>query len=130
MAKAQNPTVIPSVLMSVPALAKYEEARQAFEKTKDIFDGENPRALVALLYIAHASDYCRSEEGLSMVRVVDVAEAMEVDRTTAMKLTDHLESEGYITKEPHPSDRRAKSLDLTTDGMERARFFFDEFHED
>lgn len=45
-----------------------------------------------------------------------LAEAMEVDRSTVVKVIDQLEKRGLIIREPSPSDKRSYCLRLTGKG--------------
>lgn len=51
--------------------------------------------------------------GLAQSRL---AEAMEVDRSTIVKVVDQLQARGLITREPSPSDKRSYGLRLTAHG--------------
>jgi MarR family transcriptional regulator for hemolysin len=42
-----------------------------------------------------------------------IAEALEVREITAGRLIDRLCDDGYLTREPHPGDRRAYCVNLT-----------------
>jgi MarR family transcriptional regulator for hemolysin len=42
-----------------------------------------------------------------------IAEALEVREITAGRLIDRLCEDGYLTREPHPEDRRAYCVNLT-----------------
>lgn len=45
-----------------------------------------------------------------------LAEAMEVDRSTIVKVVDQLEGRGLIVREPSPHDKRSHCLRLTDEG--------------
>lgn len=49
-------------------------------------------------------------------RQVDLAEALEIDRTTTMKLVDDLEALDAVRRERYPGDRRAHAVTLTDSG--------------
>lgn len=51
--------------------------------------------------------------GLAQSRL---AEAMEVDRSTIVKVVDQLQARGLIVREPSPSDKRSYGLRLTAAG--------------
>lgn len=51
--------------------------------------------------------------GLAQSRL---AEAMEVDRSTIVKVVDQLEARGLIVREPSPHDKRSHCLRLTDEG--------------
>lgn len=51
--------------------------------------------------------------GLAQSRL---AEAMEVDRSTIVKVVDQLEDRGLIVREPSPTDKRSYCLQLTDNG--------------
>jgi DNA-binding MarR family transcriptional regulator len=50
-----------------------------------------------------------------------LAEAMGHDKTRLIPLLDQLESDGLVTREPDPSDRRARIVRLTAAGRARLR---------
>lgn len=54
--------------------------------------------------------------GLAQSRL---AEAMEVDRSTIVKVVDQLEHRGLIVRDPSPRDKRSYCLRLTEDGAVR-----------
>src|SRR5262249_10418894 len=47
-------------------------------------------------------------------------ERLGVTKQAAIKVVDEMEARGFLTREPHPADRRAKVLALTEKG-ERVR---------
>ncbi len=50
-----------------------------------------------------------------------LAEAMEVDRSTIVKVVDQLEGRGLIVREPSPTDKRSHCLALTAKGRKALR---------
>lgn len=50
-------------------------------------------------------------------RLVVLAERARVAKQTALALVDRLESAGYVTREPDPSDGRARLVVLTERGL-------------
>jgi DNA-binding MarR family transcriptional regulator len=48
--------------------------------------------------------------------VLDVAEHLGVTKQAASQLVEHLVQGGYVTREPHPDDARARLLSLTSRG--------------
>lgn len=56
--------------------------------------------------------------GLAQSRL---AEAMEVDRSTIVKVVDQLQARGLIVREPSPHDRRSYCLRLTEGGTTELR---------
>lgn len=48
--------------------------------------------------------------------VLDVAAHLGVTKQAASQLVEHLVQRGYVTREPHPDDARARLLSLTTKG--------------
>jgi len=50
-----------------------------------------------------------------------LAEAMEVDRSTIVKVVDQLEGRGLIVREPSPVDKRSHCLGLTERGRKALR---------
>lgn len=47
-----------------------------------------------------------------------VARAAAVDRSLMVTVVDSLESKGYITRTPHPTDRRVRTLEITPAGRD------------
>lgn len=52
------------------------------------------------------------------MRQTDVADAVRVDRTTAMNLIDELEDAGFVKRGTDPSDRRANAVRATAKGAQ------------
>jgi DNA-binding MarR family transcriptional regulator len=52
--------------------------------------------------------------------LTELAERFGVTKQAAIKIVDEMEARGFLTREPHPADRRAKVLALTDKG-ERVR---------
>lgn len=50
---------------------------------------------------------------------LELAEAIGYDKTRLIALLDELEGEGLVTREPDPSDRRARVIALTAAGRKR-----------
>jgi DNA-binding MarR family transcriptional regulator len=48
----------------------------------------------------------------------ELAERMGCEPSNATVVVDRLEGQGLLERRPHPSDRRAKQLTLTSDGTE------------
>jgi DNA-binding MarR family transcriptional regulator len=46
-----------------------------------------------------------------------LAERLGVTKQAAIKVVDEMEARGFLTREPHPTDRRAKRLTLTARGL-------------
>ena len=49
--------------------------------------------------------------------LTELAEYLGVTKQAAIKVVDEMESRGFVTREPHPTDRRAKVLALTPRGV-------------
>jgi DNA-binding MarR family transcriptional regulator len=45
-----------------------------------------------------------------------LADRLGVTKQAAIKVVDEMEARGFLTREPHPTDRRAKHLTLTAQG--------------
>jgi DNA-binding MarR family transcriptional regulator len=87
------------------AAAQLVEAVQAAVEAKG-FDGVRPVHGYAFVRISHGG-----------ATVVDVAEHLGVTKQSASQLVDQLVQRGYITREPHPDDARARLLALTARGV-------------
>jgi DNA-binding MarR family transcriptional regulator len=48
----------------------------------------------------------------------DLAAFLYIDKSTASRVVDALERKGYVTRLPHPQDRRAVLLEATPSGRE------------
>jgi DNA-binding MarR family transcriptional regulator len=70
--------------------------------------GLNPAQREALRYLALANRFSRSPAAL--------AEYLGATRGTVSQSLIALEAKGYVTREPHPRDRRALALGLTAAG--------------
>ncbi len=73
--------------------------------------------------VAKGFDDVRPVHGYAFVRisaggatVADVAEHLGVTKQAASQLVEHLVQRGYVTREPHPEDARARLLALTARG--------------
>jgi len=51
-------------------------------------------------------------------RVVDLAEALDLERSTATRMCDRLERKGLVTRERSGDDRRTVEVTLTADGTD------------
>jgi DNA-binding MarR family transcriptional regulator len=51
----------------------------------------------------------------------ELADALVIDPPNATTLVDDLERQGLVTRGPHPTDRRAKLVELTKQGKALAR---------
>lgn len=70
--------------------------------------GLNPAQREALRYLGRANRFSRSPAAL--------AEYLGATRGTVSQSLIALEAKGYVTREPHPRDRRAVALGLTAAG--------------
>jgi DNA-binding MarR family transcriptional regulator len=50
------------------------------------------------------------------LELTTLAERLGVTKQAAIKVVDEMEARGFLTREPHPTDRRAKRLTLTARG--------------
>jgi DNA-binding MarR family transcriptional regulator len=48
---------------------------------------------------------------------IAVAQAVGLDRTSMVAVLDELEGAGYVRRQPHPTDRRARLIEATTKGV-------------
>jgi DNA-binding MarR family transcriptional regulator len=53
----------------------------------------------------------------SPLELTALAERLGVTKQAAIKVVDEMEARGFLTREPHPADRRAKLLTLTDRGQ-------------
>ena len=85
--------------------------------------GETAVSFRCLLYLL------RHREGVEPSRLAD---KMHIVRQSATSVADHLEQEGYIFRQTHPSDRRKILLMITPKGEQAARkmlSYFRGYHE-
>lgn len=54
--------------------------------------------------------------GAEAMTARELAERLQCDASTATSMVDRLERRGLVQRAPHPTDRRAKILRLTSDG--------------
>ena len=54
--------------------------------------------------------------GLDGRRLTDIAQQMQITKQSVHELIGHLEACGYLTREPDPTDRRARIVALTPKG--------------
>ncbi|TQF77732.1 MarR family transcriptional regulator [Elioraea sp. Yellowstone] len=77
-------------------------------RAADHRDGLNPAQRDALRYLALANRFSRSPAAF--------ADYLGTTRGTVSQSLIALEAKGYVTREPHPRDRRAVALGLTAAG--------------
>jgi DNA-binding MarR family transcriptional regulator len=51
----------------------------------------------------------------------ELADALDIDPPNATVLVDNMEAEGLVRRRPHPTDRRAKLVEVTRKGKDLAR---------
>lgn len=52
---------------------------------------------------------------------IQLGEELGIDKTSMVKLIDHLEKFKYVERQPHPTDRRIKNVKMTKYGLEAMR---------
>jgi DNA-binding MarR family transcriptional regulator len=86
--------------------------------TRRLIDAERPllaaHGLSMWGYIA-LSHLARQPTGSQL----ELAQAIDYDKTRLIALLDDLERDGLLTREPDPADRRARSVALTPAGRRR-----------
>jgi DNA-binding MarR family transcriptional regulator len=60
-------------------------------------------------------------DGEGLLSQQDVAQLLEVDRTTMVALIDELETAGLVLRRTHPDDRRKNVVELTSAGRDTLR---------
>lgn len=68
--------------------------------------GLNPRDFLGLERLSR----------LGLISQTELGRALCLDRTSTMQLTDRLEQQGWITRQPDADDRRVNRLDMTESG--------------
>ena len=61
--------------------------------------------------------------------MTSISDGLGVTRRNVTALVDALEEEGLVRRRPHPTDRRAKVIELTPDGERRTDAMYDEHRE-
>lgn len=83
----------------------------------DMRNSAQLRAQIAELRLTTAQASALVElEGPLTLR--DLAQRMVCEPSNAVVVVDKLEQQGLVLRSPHPTDRRAKQLSLTTSGRE------------
>ena len=102
------------------ALARYtgflmnwvaQRMRERFARALDAELGLHPREFGALAVV-------QKEPGITQQAIGDAA---GVDPSTMVSTLDSLEARGFAERRPHPSDRRKRSVYVTTSGEEATR---------
>jgi DNA-binding MarR family transcriptional regulator len=60
--------------------------------------------------------------------LTELAALLDVSKQAAIKVVDEMEERGFLTREPHPEDRRLKVLRLTAKGRKVRRAALAESH--
>ncbi len=95
-----------NVLMS--AMARLREAEDKLTKASTRYMKLNKTDMRALHYLIV------SENRGELVTAGDIANHLEITTASTTKLLDRLEHAGHITREAHPSDRRALVIRITS----------------
>ncbi len=82
-----------------------QDTQLAFEKALSVLDIDSRQYSIACLI--------REFGPQSQVALCDM---LQVDRASMVKFVDRLESSGWVTREPHPGDRRQNAVTLTAKG--------------
>jgi len=64
--------------------------------------------------------------GLDGHRLTDIAQQMQITKQSVHELIGHLESCGYVVREPDPTDRRARIVALTAKGRRLDRLIHEQ----
>jgi DNA-binding MarR family transcriptional regulator len=105
----------------VPAPAS-TTAREAWTIMSDlVLDHERRREVADALGLSFARIRAVRRVAKRPMSMKELAAALDVDPPNATALIDDLESLGLVRRRPHPSDRRAKLVEATSEGHEAAR---------
>ena len=107
------------VLSSDPALAR--DTEDLYDALEDLLRVYQFRDRDRICCFDVSVSQCYALEGLvrrGAMTLNDLAAYLYLDKSTASRVVDALERKGYVTRLPHPQDRRAVLLEATSPGRE------------
>lgn len=119
MSGHHDPNDVPSPVVSA------ETAREAWRRMQDLIIGEGPGRMQSACAMAHVPPgVLKTLIHLSPdvpTPMRDIANYFGVDSSYVTSLVDELENNGLAERQPHPTDRRIKTIALTPKGIEAQR---------
>jgi len=107
------------VITSDPALAR--DTEELYDALEDLLRVYQFRDRDRICCFDISVSQCYALEGLvrrGSMTLNDLAAFLYIDKSTASRVVDALERKGYVTRLPHPEDRRAVLLEATPSGRE------------
>jgi DNA-binding MarR family transcriptional regulator len=107
------------VITSDPALAR--DTEDLYDALEDLLRVYQFRDRDRICCFDISVSQCYALEGLVRrggMTLNDLAAFLYIDKSTASRVVDALERKGYVTRLPHPQDRRAVLLEATPSGRE------------
>ena len=107
------------IITSDPALAR--DTEELYDALEDLLRVYQFRDRDRICCFDISVSQCYALEGLirrGSMTLNDLAAYLYLDKSTASRVVDALERKGYVTRLPHPEDRRAVLLDATPAGRE------------
>jgi DNA-binding MarR family transcriptional regulator len=86
-----------------------------------VLDNQRRRAVAEALGISFGRARALRRLARKPMSMGELAAALEIDPANATAVVDDLESLGLARRRPHPTDRRAKVVEATLKGKEKAR---------
>jgi DNA-binding MarR family transcriptional regulator len=109
----------PAEPVSVPASVIAHEAWTIMSNL--VLDHERRREVSEALGLSFARVRAVRRVARHPMSMKELAAALDVDPPNATALVDDLESLALVRRRPHPTDRRAKLVEATSQGKEAAR---------
>jgi DNA-binding MarR family transcriptional regulator len=107
------------VITSDPALPR--DTEELYDALEDLLRVYQFRDRDRICCFDISVSQCYALEGLVRrggMTLNDLAAFLYIDKSTASRVVDALERKGYVTRLPHPQDRRAVLLEATPSGRE------------
>jgi MarR family transcriptional regulator, 2-MHQ and catechol-resistance regulon repressor len=112
-------TALLPIVTDDPLLAR--DAEELYDALEDLLRVYQFRDRDRICCFDISVSQCYALEGLVRrgdMTLNDLAAYLYLDKSTASRVVDALERKGYVTRSPHPKDRRAVLLEATPSGRE------------
>lgn len=97
-------------------------AREVWLQMNDlVLDNERRRKVTEVLGISFARARALRRIARNPMPMGELAAALGIDPANATGVVDDLEAQGLARRRPHPTDRRAKLVEATRKGKDKAR---------
>ena len=115
-------TASPRPAAAKPAPTLSPAARAAWSIMGDlVLDNERRREVADALGMSFGRAKALRRLARAPMGMRDLASTLGIDKAYATVVVDDLEAQGLVRRGPHPSDRRAKLVEVTPKGKELAR---------